>query len=701
MSLFRRLGVVLVSLLFAAPAFAQTATRVQAADLIYEGSFRVPGPSGPGGETGDGNSFNGGGEALSFNPVNNTLILTGSRCCQPTTVAEISIPDIRNASSISALATASYFQPHTPVAPNQNDKGCGGPIGGTLPYLSRLVVSAYCYYDGGYVARSSHWAGPRNFSTSGPFAGPFAVQSPAGNVGGAPGYVAGYMALIPQEWQAALGGPALTGQCCIPIITRTSWGPAASVFNPADVGVLNPVPAVNVVSYDQNHPLDGNAGCDSTSTLFNCNTAIGGVIFPAGTASVLFFGTQGIGDNCYGHGTNDPALHEQPDPNAPGEVLCYDPASGSKGGHAYPYVHYVWAYDANDLVKVKNGQLLNWQVRPYATWSFETPFADIRRAVNGVAYDPSTKRVFVSMGEQDRPRPLIAVFRLQVGTTTPPPPPPPTQIDSDGDGIVDTADQCPSQPGPAPSGCPVVPPPPPSGGDTTKPVLTLMKPTASTVSGDTQIAVEATDNVRVVGVRFEVSEANGTWRLIEDDTSTEPDGRTFYTIWSADTTPRTIRATARDAAGNTAEVTKQVNGATPPPTTPVDQVVSDWGPWTGGDWSPCVNGTQTRTETHTRTEISPASNGGRTFPLSETRTASQACTVPPPPPPVDSCTARPVQITSVGWPSVNQGSRGLDFSWRVTGDSAVTLADVSLKRVNNRWVLTLKDSRGCTGTRNQ
>jgi hypothetical protein len=70
----------------------------------------------------------------------------------------------------------------------------------------------------------------------------------------------------------------------------------------------------------------------------------------------------------------------------------------------------------------------------------------------------------------------------------------------------------------------------------------------------------------------------------------------------------------------------------PPPADPVDAVVSDWSAWMGGDWSACSSGTQTRTETRTRTVLTPAQNGGATPALSETRTASQVCTVPPPPP---------------------------------------------------------------------
>ena len=33
-----------------------------------------------------------------------------------------------------------------------------------------------------------------------------------------------------------------------------------------------------------------------------------GVVFPVGGRSVLFFGTQGIGEFCYGEGTDDPTL---------------------------------------------------------------------------------------------------------------------------------------------------------------------------------------------------------------------------------------------------------------------------------------------------------------------------------------------------------------------------------------------------------
>lgn len=70
----------------------------------------------------------------------------------------------------------------------------------------------------------------------------------------------------------------------------------------------------------------------------------------------------------------------------------------------------------------------------------------------------------------------------------------------------------------------------------------------------------------------------------------------------------------------------------PPPPTPTDAVVSTWGPWTAtGAWSACAAGTQTQAQERTRTVLTPATNGGTTPVLVETRTESQSCTVDPPP----------------------------------------------------------------------
>jgi hypothetical protein len=68
---------------------------------------------------------------------------------------------------------------------------------------------------------------------------------------------------------------------------------------------------------------------------------------------------------------------------------------------------------------------------------------------------------------------------------------------------------------------------------------------------------------------------------------------------------------------------------TDPIPVPVDCVVSAWSEWTGGAWSACANGTQTRAEGRSRSVVTAPSNGGTACPvLTETRTATQSCQTP-------------------------------------------------------------------------
>jgi hypothetical protein len=324
---------------------------------------------------------------MSFNPANGTLQIGK---------AEVNIPAIRTGASLSDLATATVRA--TRGLPNLGVFVCGEAklFGGTLHWLGDLIVSGYCYYDGGTEPRS-HWRVASNGSATGPVV--------VGNLGS--GFVGGAMTPIPTEWRGLLGGPALTSLWGIPIISRTSAGPAASVFDPADVGVKNPVPAMPVVGYPLDHPTLGN---DGNGTLFSTTQQMGGMVFPPGTRTVLFFaGKKAKGPFCYGQGQDNPALHGTP--NA-GSQWCYDPVNHDQGNHGYPYAHFVYAYDANDLVAVKSGRKQPWQVVPYATWQFDVPFQHGQRVIAGVAYDSETKRVFLTAANGDGYKPLVHVFTI-------------------------------------------------------------------------------------------------------------------------------------------------------------------------------------------------------------------------------------------------------------------------------------------------
>ena len=357
-------------------------------DLVYEGAFRVPG----GGS--ESSTFGYGGTAIGYNPNNNSLFLTGHKNYQLS--AEISIPAIVNSQNIGSLNTASILQSLRDATEGRRGQINPGDsndqrIGGHLVFGGKLYIAAFSYYDASGTQSRSHFVRPLNLSTTGQVQGPVAVGS---NVH----YTSAYMGLIPPEWQAALGGPALTGNCCRSIISNQSHGPSVWVFDPADVGSSSTAPATPLVYYTSSNPLG--PGETTQNPLFNLTTRVGGVIFPQGSRSVLFFGQHGIGPYCYGDGS-----------------ACGDPADDSKGTHAYPYVYQVWAYDANELLQVKNGSRQPWQVQPYDVWTFNVPFeTNGEHDQGGATYDPSTGRIFFAQSKYGSENlPLIHVFRVNVG----------------------------------------------------------------------------------------------------------------------------------------------------------------------------------------------------------------------------------------------------------------------------------------------
>ena len=167
-------------------------------------------------------------------------------------VAEIRVPEIRRGASVSALATAMVLQPFTDATEGQ--LGLVGPnavkIGGVLPYRGQLFLSAYVYYDGTGGQSLSHFVTGPNLAVHGDLKGPYKV----GTVGA--GFVSGYFGIVPESWVTALGGPVLNGNCCLGVISRTSYGPAVFSIDPLAIGgKVNPVPATPLIYYPSQHPL--------------------------------------------------------------------------------------------------------------------------------------------------------------------------------------------------------------------------------------------------------------------------------------------------------------------------------------------------------------------------------------------------------------------------------------------------------------
>jgi hypothetical protein len=369
--------------------------------LVYLGSFRLP-PAQSSSRT-----FDYGGTALAYDPARNGLFAVGHAQFQLT--AEVSIPALSRATHVASLPQAHYlqgFNDPTDGLIGRPPSCCGTDIGGQLVIGSRLYGSVYVYYDAAGKQVRSQWARPSTSLTRGRARGLFQVGSQGA------GYVSGFMAAVPSPWQRPLGGAALTGNCCIPIISRTSFGPAAFSFDPSSLRAGRVNPDHPLVYYPQNHttlgPWDGGWDPDQ-GRLFDGGTTITGTVFPAGSRSVLFFGTQGTGKFCYGDPTSNRKLAGKTAPD--GATWCYDPTGGGKGPHTYPYQPEVWAYDASELAAVRAGRRAPWQVRPYATWRLPLPFDS--PDVGGAAYDPAHQLIYLSQQNTDGPAPVIDVFRVR------------------------------------------------------------------------------------------------------------------------------------------------------------------------------------------------------------------------------------------------------------------------------------------------
>ncbi|HYB95216.1 MAG TPA: hypothetical protein VEC39_09605 [Vicinamibacterales bacterium] len=383
-----------------APSFPNDPTslpRLAFTDIQYVGGFRLPSTMS------NGESFSFGGRQLAFNPVSNTLFV-GARSGL---IAEVSIPGVVNTTNAAAMPFASFLQGfYDPTEGRMSQIGTEGvALDSLMVYGNRLYGTAFIYYDANNTQRASHFS--RSLQLNQPsFQGWSSIWQADKT-----GFVSGAMAPVPPEWQPLLGGPAVTGQCCIPIVTRTSWGPAAFAFDPSKVG-QSAVPGSPLLYYTGEHPTLGH--WDAANPTYGATIAMGGMVLVPGTRTALYFGTIGTGTNCYGNGTADPTMDGKIGPD--GEKYCYDPANSDKGSHAYPYRYQMWAYDLAEFAQVKAGTKQPWEVVPYGVWPFDLPTKATTIRLGGVGYDASTQTLYLSQlhGDQDGYsfRPVIHALRI-------------------------------------------------------------------------------------------------------------------------------------------------------------------------------------------------------------------------------------------------------------------------------------------------
>lgn len=381
------------------------------ASFVYAGACKVPH-----GSLGDPNHFDGfsyGGSGFTYVPSRNSFYIVGSN--QANLSGELGMPPaFINSSKLSDLKTAPLLQGLKdglegkinmvdPVDPNSKR------IGAQIVANGQLYISAYSYYDATGHQVASTFIRPINLSVTGQVTGPYRI----GNL--YPSWTYKYQTPIPPEWQAAFGGGWLAGGGAIGNTAASSYGPTVSVFNLSQLGPV-PAPSTLVLGYPNAHQTLGGWGQGlPPNPLYNMMTEINAVVFVPGTRSVLFYGRTGMGRSCYGPGTTTQALDNTVPPVPPfdpADRWCYDLDVNSKGTHAYPYAPFVWAYDANELLAVRNGVKQPWQVVPYATWIPPFPFIAAAESILGASYDEANKRIFLCQSLADNTLPVIHAFSV-------------------------------------------------------------------------------------------------------------------------------------------------------------------------------------------------------------------------------------------------------------------------------------------------
>lgn len=408
-----------------------TLPRLQLADLVYVGAFRLPSDAAA--------SFAYGGQAIAFNPAGPSLFVSTMH----NTVAEVSIPAPVNSTNVAALPFASFRQGFSdPTEGRLSEVWSNGvQINSLLVKDNRLLCTAFVYYDAMGDARFSHCARDLNLTTKS-FSGWSTLEWKQGEtLVKRPGFVAGSLAHVPPEWQSLLGGSVVSGLCCVPIVSRTSYGPSNFAFDGSRIGQAV-VPAFPLLYYPFDHTTLG--PWQGSNETWGASSEVGGMVLVAGTRTALYFGRNGLGPYCYGAGTADKTKVGTTDPD--GTFWCYDPTSLSKGIHSYPYRYQIWAYDLSDFAAVKAGTKKPWEVVPYGVWPLTLPIIQDQVSLGGVTYDAASQTIYLSqrLADTDRydPRPIIHTLKVNVAAsvptpstnTTPPtpdPPPPPTDPTAD------------------------------------------------------------------------------------------------------------------------------------------------------------------------------------------------------------------------------------------------------------------------------
>ena len=376
----------------------------QTRDFTYIGAFRVPT-----GTVGS-DTFEYGGNALAFNPANQSLFMA-SNFDHGLNIAEVQIPTTLSSTGVvSSMGVANVLQPFVDLSSLLTTNADGAPTTPNLSYenlrLGGLLVAGNGLTGGmfmGYNHPEPQDSTNSHFRTTGlnlaslsalSFTGLIDIRS---DVDSASGRVrGGYMTEVPDQWKEWIGANYVTGAAGQNRIQFSSSGPALFSFNAINAAGSSDKP---LVYYPFGHALQWvDAANSAPQLLFNGTTKIEGVAFVPGTRSVIFIGSNGLSSIGYGVGSrfND-------------QVRPYQGYHSQNGNYQYQ----IWAYDIDDFMSVRNGTKASWEIKPPSVVNFNLPTPEFSKYLGGTAFDASTGRLYISQKTAGpSATPIIHVYQL-------------------------------------------------------------------------------------------------------------------------------------------------------------------------------------------------------------------------------------------------------------------------------------------------
>lgn len=372
-------------------------------DLAYQGATRIPLSTFGVSRMGFANG------TFLVDSNRNSVFVAGHN--QHKAIAEFSIEGFEKSLSLSDLPMVTNIQPFTKVlerVPSGNSDNLDHFTGMHM-INGDIWINAAEFYDGDADNADTSFVidDPSNLASSA-VRGFFQLEAGV--------KASGWISEIPQNLKDTLGGDYIFGYASnLPINSRNSMGPTAYAVNAANLSNISPgtqISTLELLSFsiqNQLHPDHYNKNLEN-DIWTEVSNAYTGFIVP-GTDTYAVFGTSGGHESGIGY------------------KITQD--SGYECGGACPfkasdiYNHY-WLWDIKDLIKVKQGHLAPYEVRPYDYGRLELPFekqalSEKPNLMIAAYFDSSTEELYFMMGGVDslqsqyETAPVLIKYSLEIG----------------------------------------------------------------------------------------------------------------------------------------------------------------------------------------------------------------------------------------------------------------------------------------------